>query len=96
MVVGSIRCIHTESDPTQNSCREQIKESREQICKFHCQSESDTSDLGLEYTMCKVHFFFSARTLNEGAIRNFSDEIRLKDGVDFSSAGEGFARLLEG
>ena len=35
-----------------------------------------------------------SRTLNEGAMRNFPNEEKLKDNVGFSSAGEDFTRLF--
>ena len=34
IVRSAICCVLTESDPTQDSCGEWIKESRQQICKF--------------------------------------------------------------
>ena len=34
IVCSAICCVLTESDPSQESCGERIKQSREQICKF--------------------------------------------------------------
>ena len=34
IVRSAICCVLTESDPSQESCGERIKQSREQICKF--------------------------------------------------------------
>ena len=34
IVCSAICCVLTESDPSQESCGERVKQSREQICKF--------------------------------------------------------------